>query len=340
MTVPFSAQRLIDCLVTETGASDPVAAIRMKAQEVVSRYCSTFGEPVLPFCMETLASFLGIGRCPLPPIHSDDAELVPDGLGGVQYRVNPDQPETRQRFSIAHEICHTLFADYQQKVWCRPDARYRRRDNPDDFLEMLCDIGAAELLLPLPWFERDASNVKTAAELLSLSVTYRASREAVLRRFVELHQEAAAAVYFSWKLKPLQIQAMPSSEERNLFGMNPYEEACHARKLRIDYSIHSAAFQTTGHYLPSDKSVENAGPLYNAASRGVPCDGEWDLALGQAAGKYRIQAVPLWTNDDELGPNGENAVAAIIYPLTIRVAAKKRKSSPMTSSLFGDSVYD
>lgn len=35
-------------------------------------------------------------------------------------------------------------------------------------------------------------------------------------------------------------------------------------------------------------------------------------------GGYRVLAVPVWTADEELGPRGENAVAAIIEPVDVK----------------------
>src|SRR5690606_31829532 len=157
-----------------------------------------------PINVELLASFLGIAKSDQRPIHSPDAEISPDGTGGMTMRVNPDRPETRQRFSIPHEISHTFVPEYLTKEWCRTDARYPNRDNPDDYLEMLCDIGAAELLLPDPWFVSDAADVRDAAGITTLATKYRASREAVLRRFAETSARCVAAVFFQWKLKPTQ----------------------------------------------------------------------------------------------------------------------------------------
>src|SRR5688572_7700182 len=119
-----SAQRLIDELVRSTGSSDAPQAVRTKAKDLISRYVSTFGELETPPDVEVLSSMIGIRRSDDAPLHSQDAELVPDGQGGVEMRVNPDRPETRQRFSIAHEIGHTFFPDYATKIWCRPDSRY------------------------------------------------------------------------------------------------------------------------------------------------------------------------------------------------------------------------
>jgi hypothetical protein len=247
-------------------------------------------------------------------------------------RVNPDRPDTRRRFSIAHEISHTFFPDYTAKAWCRTDARYRDRSNPEDFLEMLCDIAASELLMPLPWFSGDAAAVTSADGLVNLASAYRASREAAIRRFAEVSPDSVAAVFFTWKLKPTQKGTVGSEDQTNLFGIDPADELRDAFRLRIEYAIPSQTFLTAGHFLPKDKSVDNEGPIYEAASSGKPCGGESYLDLGQSAGTYRIWAVPLWTPDDEIGSREENSVVALLMPL--KVQKPKRKHKENAPSLF------
>lgn len=322
---PRSPQALIDELVQETHASDPANAIRTKARELIALYVSQFGEPSMPLSMDVLASLRGITRSDDRPSFSDDAELSPDGAGGVTMRVNPDRPETRQRFSVAHEISHTFFPNYTAKEWCRTDARYRDRTNPDEHLEMLCDVGAAELLFPQPWFSRDAATVTDAAGLVRLASTYRASREATLRRFAESSEDSVAAVFFTWKLKPTQKGTVGRKEQGNLFGISPEDEVRDALRLRIEYTIASGPFKAEGYFLPKDKSVDSDGPIYKAASTGTPADGECFLDLGQAAGTYRILAVPLWTPTDERGAHGENAVASLLRPVSVRKPQRKTK---------------
>lgn len=323
MSTLTTTRALIDALVRSTGTSDPFAAIRMKAKNAIEKFRATFGDPTMPLNVDALASLLGIGRSDDGPAHSEDAELIPIGNGRVTIRVNPDRPETRKRFSVGHEISHTFFPNYQSKTWCRTDARYRRRDNPDDLLELLCDVGSAELILPIPWFIQDAAAVASGAGLIDLARKYTASREATLRRFAESHSGCVAAVFFSWKLKPTQQRTIGMLNQPNLFGTDPAEDAHRAKKLRVDYSIPSSEFAQAGHYLPTDKSVENDGPLYEAASSGRACEGECELDLGRAGGRYRVFAVPVWTDDEDLGPAGENAVGAIIEPLDLKPSAAK-----------------
>ena len=87
----------------------------------------------------------------------------------------------------------------------------------------------------------------------------------------------------------------------------------------------SEAFKADGHFLPKDKSVENEGPIYGAASTGNPAEGECFLDLGQAAGTYRVWAVPLWTPDDQLGSNGESTVVAVLMPIAIHKPQRKKR---------------
>jgi len=326
VTAPLTTRDIIDALVQSTHAPDPVGAIRVKARSAIEQFCSTFGEPTMPLDVDALASYLGISRSADAPTHSEDAEIVPVGDGRVAIRVNPDRPETRKRFSVAHEVSHTFFSSFQTKSWCRTDGRYRQRDNPDDLLEMLCDFGASELIFPAPWFIRDAATVATGAGLVDLARKYLASREATLRRFVETHTGCVAAVFLSWKLKPTQQPTIGNINQHNLFDADPAENVRRAKRLRLDYSIPSLKFAGAAHYLPADKSVQNEGPLYEAASTGRPCEGECRLDFGPAGGRYRVLAVPVWTADCDVGPHGENGVGAIIELLDLR--PPKTQSDP------------
>jgi hypothetical protein len=192
---------------------------------------------------------------------------------------------------------------------------------------MLCDIGAAELLFPQPWFGRDAADVQSAADTVALAAKYHASREATIRRFVESSSESVAAVFFTWKIKPSQKGSVGNPAQMNMLGITADVALREAMRLRIEYSIGSEQFKADGHFLPKDKSVSNDGPIYQAASTGKPADGECQLELGQASGTYRIYAIPLWTAQDQLGAAGENTVAALLFPVAVRKTAKKRSNN-------------
>jgi hypothetical protein len=329
-----SIQAFIDQLVQVTGASTPEDAIRVSAKQLVAQYVALFGQLDIPIDVAALASLRDIRESNDLPVLSDDAELAPDGRGGVEMRVNPDRPETRKRFSIAHEISHTFFPEYQMKEWCRTDARFRDRSDPSQYLEMLCDIGAAELLLPEPWFSDDAASVQCASDLSNLALKYHASREATLRRYAELSSQEIAAVFFVWKLKPSQEGVVDNKYQTNLLGLTPEQQLRDALALRIDYSIASTAFRKTNLYLPPDKSVRS-GPIIDASRTASCIDGESFLELGEASGHYSIMAIPVPTAIPDRGPCGEYNVAAIVKPLATRTRkAKTRSSNTHFPSLF------
>ena len=330
-----SIKQFIDELVRTTGLKSPEAAIRFKAKALLQQYEQIFGEPEMPIDVMQLASLQSIHESTDLPVQSPDAELVPRTEGDVEMRVHPDRPETRKRFSIAHEICHTFFPEYEQSEWCRSDARYRDRTDPAQYLEMLCDIGAAELLFPQPWFSEDAARTTCASDLEKLANKYHGSREATLRRYAELSPNSLAAVYFTWKLKPVQKGIVDNKDQGNLFGVSPEDQIRNALALRIDYSIASVGFKSLGHYFPPDKSIENSGPIFEASSTGRNCDDEHPLSLGAASGTYAIMAIPLPTPSEQRGPNGEYSVAAIVTPIAVQQSKKKRNAIPANApSLF------
>jgi Zn-dependent peptidase ImmA (M78 family) len=323
-TEPTVVNDAIATILKETGQSDPAAAVRIKARELIQLYYATFREKP-PFDLKAMASMKGITHSEEAPVYSPDSELLPDDEGRLVMRINRDRPKTRQRFSIAHEITHTFFPGYEQKVQCRKP-KERDWSDPEDVIEWLCDVGASEFLFPPPWFGESISACSgTAQGILDLARNYRASPDATVRRYVEIASMSLAAVFLTWKLKPTQQKTVRKPGEQDLFGTDAEEEALLLRKLRIEYSIFSHAFDAFGVHIPNDKSVENVGPIYKAAESGRPCDGECHLDIGQAAGTYRVHAVPLWTPTEELGPAGENAVAAVIWPL---VVSKPKKNVP------------
>jgi Zn-dependent peptidase ImmA (M78 family) len=307
----------IAAILTETGQSDPAAAVRTKARELIQLYHATFGENP-PFDLKAMASMRGISHSDDTPVHSPDSELLPDDDGRVVMRINRDRPKTRQRFSIGHEITHTFFPGYEEKVQCRKP-KERDWSDPEDVIEWLCDVGASEFLFPTPWFEKSASACSgTAQGILGLARDYRASPDATVRRYVEIANTPLAAVFLTWKLKPTQTRTVRKPGEQDLFGTDAQEEATLLRKLRVEYSIVSQAFNTLGIHIPNDKSVESAGAIYDAACKDDCYDGEERLDLGSCRGSFKIHAIPLYTDHRELGPRGERAVVAVIEPLGVK----------------------
>lgn len=300
-------------IMQETGAEDPFEAVRIKARAVVQEFTSSFPESP-PFNVKAIASLRGLHWSDDDPRFSADSEIAPEDGGRVVLRVNSARPETRQRFSICHEIGHTLFPDYQLAVRCRK-AIDRAFADPNDLLETLCDTAASELMFPAPWFaERVAGMELSGGAVADLTKDYLGSREATVRRLVELRDDPLAAVFFSWKLKPTEIRAVKRNHNvQPLFAEMPIELP--SPMLRIDYAILNESFEAryTDH-LPKDKSVPSEGPIFEASVTQQPRDGVAELDLGALRGRFAIHALPLFTAAEAVGPDDACSVAAILDP--------------------------
>ncbi|MHB8837785.1 MAG: ImmA/IrrE family metallo-endopeptidase [Gemmatimonadaceae bacterium] len=108
--------------------------------------------------------------------------------------VNAAKPRRRQRYSVAHEIGHTLFPDYEEEL--RRVGRLYRRNGDDTELERLCQAAAAEILMPLDSFVKStkALSGRTIGGVFALSDLFDVSTEAVTRRVVETSDEPMVAV--------------------------------------------------------------------------------------------------------------------------------------------------
>lgn len=302
----------VQAVIDEMATEDPRDAIRLKARAKLAGVLSLFGEP--PFDLKALASCFGLKWSDESPAFSSDSEIVPTGDGRVSLRVNQLRPITRQRFSIAHEIGHTLFPEYRSAVRCRK--ANERRWTEDDLIESLCDVAASEFMFPLPWFEESVRTMPwTGDGLAAIADQYEASREATARRIVELHKEPMAAVYLSWKLKPVEENVLRRNQQQQVF-FEDLRPADPTPKLRVDYAILNGAYRSQKFvHIPQHKSVQSEGPIYLASVGQVPTTGICQLAFGRNEEEFSIIAAPIYTDVAEQGPCGASSVLAIIRPI-------------------------
>lgn len=320
-------------MMSESGLSDPAEAIRHKVREHI-QLLQTVEAQSPPFNMLLLAGLRDIRSSNEEPTHSPDAELVPDDDGKVSLRLNKDRPLTRQRFSIGHEITHTFFPGYQEKVQCR---KPKSRDwaDPNDVIEWLCDVGASEFLFPNPWFGNSVEEFGvTSKGIQNLARQYQASTVATVRRLVEISAKPLAALFMTWKTKPTQDARLKRGGNQSLFG-SIQEEAFYLRKLRIEYAVTSPAFDAANLSVSNDKSVESDCAIHKASSTCQLIDARESLNLGGCEGLFSIAAIPVYTPEDEFGPNQEKCVVALIEPIQIN-----RKSSKKQARKSGPSLFD
>lgn len=164
------------------GDDDPVEAISKRARDLVLDALDHgwSGPPFDPF---TLADRVGVDVVARSDIR--DARTVPVGRGeNFRIEFNPSRPPARVRYSIAHEIAHTLFPDCAEEV--RHRAARTELHGDDWQLEALCNVAAAEFLMPLGSFPDLREESITIDRLVELRREYAVSTEALLIRAARL----------------------------------------------------------------------------------------------------------------------------------------------------------
>src|SRR5713101_299985 len=90
------------------GDRDPIGEIVTRARSRVLEGLDKgwAGPPYDPLALARLSGIQVVGRDSIP-----DAQTVVDASGKLVIQVNPNRPRARLRYSIAHELGHTLFPD-------------------------------------------------------------------------------------------------------------------------------------------------------------------------------------------------------------------------------------
>ncbi len=194
--------------------SDLVSELLLAAADA-----GAIGTPTNPF---ELAELMGIGLRP----HFDvaDARLVAgrvdDSSGGASAEVktegaplrrfvpsghalvieyNPTRPRGRLRYSVAHELAHALFPDASEEVRNRTHTGAVEALAEDDSwqLELLCNVAAAELLMPTDAIEGLVNSDTNIDFLMAQRAKFNVSTEALLRRLVHETDRPMALAAFS-----------------------------------------------------------------------------------------------------------------------------------------------
>jgi Zn-dependent peptidase ImmA (M78 family)/O-acetyl-ADP-ribose deacetylase (regulator of RNase III) len=174
--------------VLALGESDPISAIIVRTRDMVLAAIERgwSGPPYNPF---QLAEMQGVRLLPTDGILEAQTSSDPGGHFTVEY--NPQRPAARMRFSIAHELGHTLFPD------CAAETRHRATHQDmkaDDWqLESLCNIAAAEILMPFGTLQDELQNRPSVGLFLDLRRKYLVSCEAIANRLIRLTNYPYAA---------------------------------------------------------------------------------------------------------------------------------------------------
>jgi hypothetical protein len=173
--------------------SDPVQAVTERARGVAMEAIQSgwSGPPYDPFALVELLGMSVVARQDIP-----DARTVPSRTGYL-IQFNPNRPRSRVKYSICHELAHTFFPDCAERVRNRITHEEMKEDEWQ--LEILCNIAAAELLMPIGSVPSLSANRLTIDAILQARKQHEVSAEAVLLRAIHLTSDQACAFSSSYR---------------------------------------------------------------------------------------------------------------------------------------------
>jgi O-acetyl-ADP-ribose deacetylase (regulator of RNase III) len=237
---------------------DPVVAVTERARELAMD-AMDHGWAGPPFDPLALAAILRIDVLAREGVR--DARTVPNERGDPRIEYNPTRPRGRVRYSLAHEIAHAMFPDWADKVRNRSE-RYELTGDEWQ-LEALCNIAAAEFVMPIGSFTELGSANLGIDRLLDEQKKYDVSMEALLIRAVHLRDEPCA-----------------------IFCASPIAAGSNVGRYRVDYLIGSRSWKTSramrGGLLPERTLIRKCGAI-GFTAKGNEVWGD--------AGEMRIEAV-------------------------------------------------
>ncbi len=180
-----------------------------------------------------------IERAPLPCAGC----LLLDPSGGYfKIKLRAGDHPRKQRFTGFHEVVHTFMPGCRLATQrrCDPAASPPRKLD----VEGLCDLGAAEFILPAEMVRQDLAQADFGLDTVeALCERYDASLQASAHRFVNLWTEPTLLIVLGVRNKP---------SERHESSAPP--------KLRVTYALAQGGWP----WIPKHKSVAEDDPLQHA----------------------------------------------------------------------------
>ena len=240
------------------GNSDPVAKVQSKARELALQ-AMEMGWTGPPYNPLQIANLLNIRVEPTFDV-ADARTVLRDGQPVIEF--NPSRSRQRTRFSIAHEVAHTLFED----VFDEPRHRGGSGSVGDEWqLEMLCNMAASEFVMPIGSLGTDAGS-GPIEQLMSHRRRYDVSAEAYMIRVAKVHPKPIGVFCASSRNQAYRVDYfVPSSlaPTPNVVGVSIPRGSAAYRCTAIGYTDHGEEDWISGAPL----RVEYVGiPAYPSAS--------------------------------------------------------------------------
>lgn len=291
--------RSVRALMKSAGCDNPELVVRGKAQALVEK-AKAMGWSGPPFDPLVLASLRGIHLRESTSLFTAEAQLIPMDGNQLLLEFNPDRPSGRKNYTIGHEIAHTFFDDCYEMVHQRTSRRLT--SDPKDEIEYLCQVAAAEMVMPREDFVAELAKLPGSLKaIFPLCDIFDVSREAAARRFLDLTGIKGALVFLSKRLKPVELRSSAA------------EKAKLQSKYRVLYTVPGRGFPC---FIPKHKSISDDSCIYSLQSLDE-MEGAFEDWGVRELGRCLVEALLLPAPKDvEMDPD-RPSVVALIRPVTL-----------------------
>jgi Zn-dependent peptidase ImmA (M78 family) len=238
---------LVRRLIDENGGGDPREIIRAYADELRRGA----GQTKLPIKVDLIRSYLGIRK--REGDYDFAGRIYAEESGQLVMNLRATDLPERRRFTCAHELIHPAFPGFRLESRYRLDTQVGTNTAQRAQEEYLCDLGAAELLMPAELVRGAYSAADGLDDVERLSVDAEVSLEAAANRLVGLSDEPTILLVLEVMHKPADTRALRRGEE-----IEP--------KLRVRYCVANE----TDRFVPKFKSADDGSVLVKALKSLVP----------------------------------------------------------------------
>lgn len=225
----------------------------------------------LPVDVELIASVQGVKGRHAP--HDFAGRIYAELDGQLVMDVNADDMRERQRFTCAHELMHLAFPNFKKETRYRLDTQLPGHNGRNAEEEYLCDLGAAELLMPHDLVAGEYSLDEGLGGVERLAHDAAVSLQAAGNRLISTASGVGAFLVFEWMHKPADRPALRRGEAI-------------PERLRLRY----ATVAGTDTYLPRFKSAPDDSVFCKAWHTWRRQRGRDVLPGGERLGAFDIES--------------------------------------------------
>jgi hypothetical protein len=242
--VPFSSPAAVGLVSRTPGATTAVEAITVHAANLLRK--AGLSQP--PFRPQVYADLRKVRQIVYRKLKVD-GRLIPKSDGFLM-ELRKDRPVTRQNFTCAHELAHTFFYELV------PSVKYRNQSDPpphDPEEERLCDIAAAELLMPNHTFRKVVDGFESSPKsICEIAATFETSIISTAIRMAHLNLWNVS--FILWKSQDGQFRPIWLAKRNGTFRY-PKLQILNPKSSSVCHSLAADTETSASEYLITEQGT-------------------------------------------------------------------------------------